>query len=170
MLVSGVLSSCEASATNSRWRSSDCSRSEWASSSAWSIPSIVRASSPTSSSVSGTGMRLEGSRVLVIWRARPVSALIGRIARSATASPASSASSVPPSTPAPRKNQSLATVSLTPPSGRAYWTKAGREPVAVIGSVATLELADVVDALGRRAEVAHPAEVRRADARTGRAP
>ena len=89
----------------------------------------------------GAGIRFDGSRVLVIWRASPVSALIGRIARSATARPASRASSVPPSTPAPRKSQSRATVSLTPSSGAAR-TGRSREAAgvrgSVIGSVATL--------------------------------
>ena len=126
-LVSGVRSSCEASATNSRWRSNARSRSARASSSASSIPSIVRASSPTSSSAAGTGIRREGSRVAVISRARAVRRAIGRIARSATASPASSASTVPPSTPAARKSQSRPMLSRRRPrrarrTGRRRWS------------------------------------------------
>ena len=85
MLVSGVRSSCEASATNSRCACIICSVSERAASSSRSICSSVRASSPTSSSVSGSGMRCEGSRVVAISRAVAVSAAIGRIARPATA-------------------------------------------------------------------------------------
>ena len=54
--VSGVRSSCEASATNSRWRASAASVSARASSSACSISSSVVASSATSSSASGRGM------------------------------------------------------------------------------------------------------------------
>ena len=65
-----------------------------------------RASSPTSSSVSGSGMRREGSRVAAISRAAAVSAEIGRIARPATAIPASAASTVPPSTPPARNSHS----------------------------------------------------------------
>ena len=102
-LVSGVRSSWEASATNSRWRSNACSRAERSESRASSIPSIVRASSPTSSSADWTGIRREGSRVAVMSRARAVRLAIGFIARSATASPANSASSVPTATPASRK-------------------------------------------------------------------
>ena len=63
--VSGVRSSCEASATNSRWRTSAASVSARASSSACSIESSVVASSATSSSASGRGMRRAGSRVRV---------------------------------------------------------------------------------------------------------
>ena len=48
--VSGVRSSCDASATNSRWRARVASVSDARRSSAWSIPSSVRASSATSSS------------------------------------------------------------------------------------------------------------------------
>ena len=55
-LVSGVRSSCEASATNWRWRASIASVSPRAASSSRSIPSSVRASSATSSSASGWGI------------------------------------------------------------------------------------------------------------------
>ncbi len=51
-LVSGVRSSCEASATKRRWRASIASVSPRAASSSRSIPSSVRASSATSSSAS----------------------------------------------------------------------------------------------------------------------
>ena len=60
MLVSGVRSSCEASATNSRCFCIAASRSVRAASSERSICSRVRASSPTSSSTSGSGMLLRG--------------------------------------------------------------------------------------------------------------
>ena len=90
MLVSGVRSSCEASATNSRWACTICSVSERAASSWRSMSSSVRASSATSSSVSGIGIRREGSRVVATSRAAAVSEAIGRIARPATARPASS--------------------------------------------------------------------------------
>ena len=67
----------------------------------------MRASSATSSSVAGIGIRREGSRVVAISRAAAVSDEIGRIARPATASPAEAASAVPPATPIPRNSQSL---------------------------------------------------------------
>ena len=116
--VSGVRSSCDASATNSRWRTRVASVSERAPSSAWSIPSSVRASSATSSSASGCGIRREGSRVRSIVRAVSVSSAIGVIARRAVATPASSASIVPPTTPSPRKKRTrlaVASTSLRPP-------------------------------------------------------
>ena len=62
-----------------------CSVSERAASSSRSISSSVRASSATSSSVSGIGMRREGSRVVAISRAAAVSDEIGLIARRAIA-------------------------------------------------------------------------------------
>ena len=72
-LVSGVRSSCEASATNWRWRASIASVSSRAASSSRSMPSSVRASSATSSSAGGWGMPREGSRVRAISAAVEVS-------------------------------------------------------------------------------------------------
>ena len=60
----------------------------------------------------GLGMRSEGSRVVAISRAAAVSEEIGRIARPATAIPASAASSVPPSTPPARNSHSLLMVAV----------------------------------------------------------
>ena len=91
-----------------------------ASSSAWSMPSSVRASSATSSSASGWGIRRLGSRVRSISRAAEVSSAMGRMARRATASPASRARSVPPATPRMRKKRTLRVVWRTSDSGRAY--------------------------------------------------
>ena len=78
----------------------------------------------------------------VMSRARAVSAAIGRIARSATARPASSARMVPPRTPAARKSQRRSMVASTSSSGSAYWMKAGPAESA-IGSLATSERARV---------------------------
>ena len=121
-LVNGVRSSCEASATNSRCLRIACSRSSRAESSERSICSSVRASSPTSSSALGSGIRREGSRVAAISRAVAVSETIGRIARSAIARPARLASSVPPSTPAAMNSHSRSIVDSTSSRLRAYWT------------------------------------------------
>ncbi len=63
MLVSGVRSSCEASATNSRWRASDDSVSPRAALSSRSISSSVWARSATSSLASEAGSLTSGSRV-----------------------------------------------------------------------------------------------------------
>ena len=120
MLVRGVRSSCEASATKSRWAWIICWVSERAASSSRSISSSVLASSATSSEDSGIGRRREGSRVVAISRAAAVSEEIGRIARPATASPASSARTVPPSTPSPRNSQSSLSVSSIGERLRAY--------------------------------------------------
>ena len=69
-LVSGVRSSCEASATNWRWRASIASVSPRAASSSRSMPSSVRASSATSSSASRLrACCATGSRVRAISRA-----------------------------------------------------------------------------------------------------
>ena len=119
--VSGVRSSCEASATNSRWRCSAASVSARALSSESSMPSKVRASSATSSSDWGCGMRCEGSRVRAMERATAVSRVIGAIARVAVERPASSASAAPPSTPRPRKTLTRLAVACTSDSRRAYW-------------------------------------------------
>ena len=74
VLVSGVRSSCEASATKSRWACIACSRSVRAASSARSIWSSVAASSPTSSSVTGRGhAAARGRGSTAISRAAPVS-------------------------------------------------------------------------------------------------
>ncbi len=120
MLVSGVRSSCEASATNSRCTCIICSVSERAASSSRSIWSSVRASSPTSSSVSGAGMRSEGSRVEAISLAVAVRLETGRMARPAIAIPARAASRVPPSTPPPRNSHSLLMVASRLSVLRAY--------------------------------------------------
>ena len=98
-LVSGVRSSCEASATNSRWRSIAASRSARAASSERSISSRVRASSAISSSASGWGMCGTGRGCARSRGRRRSARRSARIARLATSSPASSASRVPPSTP-----------------------------------------------------------------------
>jgi hypothetical protein len=121
--VSGVRSSCEASATNSRWRTSAASVSVRASSSACNIDSSVSESSATSSSAWGRGMMPAGSRVRAISRAASVSSAIGSIARRAVARPASSASAVPPSTPSPRKSFTRLAVARTSEIRRPYCAK-----------------------------------------------
>ncbi len=120
-LVSGVRSSCEASATNCRWRASVDSVSERAASSSRSIPSSVRASSATSSSACGWGTAREGSRVRAISAAVDVSSAIGAIARRAITIPASSASAVPASTPSSRNSSTRATVASVSETLRPYW-------------------------------------------------
>ena len=124
MLVSGVRSSCEASATKSRWRSSAASLSPRAAESSRSMSSSVWARSETSSLACGLGSVTSGSRVLATSRAARVSPAIGRIARRATNSPPAKASNVPPPTPKARKTRTLFTVRSTLPSGLAYWTYA----------------------------------------------
>ena len=84
MLVSGVRSSCEASATKSRWRSSVASVSSRAAPSSRSMASKVLARSDTSSLARGLGRVMSGSRVRATSRAARVRPAIGRIARSAT--------------------------------------------------------------------------------------
>ena len=116
-------SSCEASATNWRWRASVASVSPRASLSAKSMLSIVIASSDTSSLDSGCGIVSDGSRVRVIARAVSVSRVIGAIARVAVASPASSASAAPPSTPRPRNSRTRSCRASTSEIRRAYWTE-----------------------------------------------
>ena len=120
-LVSGVRSSCEASATNSRCFFIAASRSARAASRERSICSRVRASSPTSSDTCGSGMWLEGSPVSAICRAVAVRAEIGRIARAAIATPARIASRVPPRMPAAMKSQSRSTVESRWVMLRPYW-------------------------------------------------
>ena len=122
MLVSGVRSSCEASATNSRCFFIAASRSVRAASSERSICSSVRASSPTSSSAFGAGMWREGSPVSAILRAVAVSEETGRIARPAIARPARLASRVPARTPAAMKSQRRSMVESTWARLRPYWT------------------------------------------------
>ncbi len=122
MLVSGVRSSCEASATKARCFFSAASRSARAASSERSICSSVRASSPTSSSTRGSGMWPEGSPVSAILRAVAVSEEIGRIARRAIARPARLASRVAPRTPAAISTQRRSTVESMCCSLRPYWT------------------------------------------------
>ena len=135
MLVSGVRSSCDASATNSRCNCIICSVSDRAASSSRSIWSSVRASSPTSSSRSGSGIRCEGSRVVAIERAVLVSVAIGRMARPAMAMPASAARAVPPRTPSARNSHRRLMVPLRLSVLRAYWRSALRStPFTVIGT------------------------------------
>ena len=103
--VSGVRSSCEASATNSRWRASVASVSARASSSACEH----RLQRPRQLGDLVLGLRAAGSarrdRACARSRARSsVSSAIGSIARRAVARPASSASAAPPSTPRPRNS------------------------------------------------------------------
>ncbi len=69
MLVSGVRSSCEASATNSRWRASDDSVSPRAALSSRSMSSRVWARSATSSLASEAGSVTSGLRVRATSRA-----------------------------------------------------------------------------------------------------
>ena len=133
--VSGVRSSCEASATNSRWRASvaSVSRARLVER-VRASPRACAASSATSSSASGRGMRSDGSRVRSISRAASVSSAIGSIARRAVARPASSASAAPPSTPRPRNSFTRLAVACTSESRRAYWTY---ERVAGAGRAST---------------------------------
>ena len=84
MLVSGVRSSCDASATKSRWRLSVASVSAQAPASSRSMSSNVFARSDTSSLARGLGSVMSGSRVRATSRAARVRPAIGRIARSAT--------------------------------------------------------------------------------------
>ena len=119
--VSGVRSSCEASATKRRWRASVASVSAWASSSECNIPCSVRASSATSSSASGWGIAALESCVRAISAAVEVSVAIGCIARRAIAAPASSARPLPASVPSTSSSSTRAIVGCTPESGRAYW-------------------------------------------------
>ena len=70
----------------------------------------------------GLGQAQRGSRVAAISRAAAVSEEIGRIARPATASPARSASNVPPKTPAPSRIQSRSIVASRSSWVSAYWT------------------------------------------------
>ena len=121
MLVSGVRSSCEASATNSRWRVSAASVSVRAASSSPSMSSSVCARSETSSFAVGFGSATCGSRVRATSRAVRVRSAIGRIARRATASPARNASPVPPRMPSTRNTFSFAIVVRTLDCGFAYW-------------------------------------------------
>ena len=72
MLVSGVRSSCEASATKSRWRSSVASVSSRAAPSSRSMSSSVLARSDTSSLARGLGSVMSGSRVRATSRAARV--------------------------------------------------------------------------------------------------
>ena len=118
-------SSCEASATNSRWRASAPSVSARASPSEASMASSVWASSATSSSASVAGIFSVGSRDCSIRRAAAVSSVIGSMARRATARPASRASRAPPRTPKARKTLTRLAVSWTSEIGFAYWSDHG---------------------------------------------
>ena len=94
----------------------------------------------------GLGIRREGSRVVAISRAAAVSAAIGRIARPATASPASAASTVPPRTPAASRNQSRPIVASSDSrvlrrTGRRWRGGSASVPVSTCGQ-ATSKLAD----------------------------
>ena len=117
MLVSGVRSSCEASATNWRWRDSAASVSACALSSAWSIPASVRESSATSSLATGAGKLRLGSRVRAISAAVEVSWAIGAIARLAIMTPNSSESAAPASTPSTSSSSTRATFPFSGASG-----------------------------------------------------
>ena len=95
-LVSGVRSSCEASATNWRWRASIASVSPRAASSSRSIPSQrARQLGDLVVGLAAGARSREGSRVRAISAAVEVSSAIGAIARRAIAIPASSARPVP---------------------------------------------------------------------------
>ena len=122
MLVSGVRSSCDASATNFRCRASVASVSPRAALSSPSMSSKVCARSETSSLARDFGSVMSGSRVRATSRAARVSPAIGRIARFATSRPPRKASSVPPRTPRPRKSRTRFTVFWMLRSGFAYWT------------------------------------------------
>ena len=97
-LVSGVRSSCEASATNSRWRLSAACVSPRAGQGA---EHLVEGAREVRHLVVGLGL---GQGHVGVARARDLlggggEPAIGRIARRATARPASRARAVPPSTP-----------------------------------------------------------------------
>ena len=124
MLVSGVRSSCEASATNSRWRSSEASVSPRAASSSRSISSRVEARSLTSSLATGRGRRWLGSRVRATSRAARVRPAMGAMARRATAKPARKASPVPPRMPSAKNRCSRLVVASSDARGLAYCTNA----------------------------------------------
>ena len=81
-------------------------------------------------------MRRPGSRVRSIARASDVMRAIGRIARRATARPASRARAVPPSTPKSSRKRTRSTVWRRSDSGRAYWAtaKPARRPSIVTGT------------------------------------
>jgi hypothetical protein len=137
-LVSGVRSSCDASATNSRWRRSIASCSSRDAASAMSIPSSVRASSVISSSAGpGSGRLLPGSRVRSISRAATVSSEMGVIARLAIIRPASSASPAPPTTPLTRNRRTRRTVASTSPILRPYWRYSCMPGTLVIARLST---------------------------------
>ena len=121
-LVSGVRSSCEASATNSR-----CLRHRRLALGARRVELaqhlLERAGQLPDLVVDlGVGHWRDGSPVAAIWRAVAVSAEIGRIARLAIATPARLASRVPPRMPATMKSQSRSTVESTWAMLRPYWT------------------------------------------------
>ena len=85
------------------------------------MPCSVRASSATSSWVTGSGTRRDGSRVRAISAAVVVSSAIGAIARRAIAIPASNASPLPASTPSTRNSSTRATVASVSDVRRPYW-------------------------------------------------
>ncbi len=158
-LVSGVRSSCDASATKRRWRASIASVSPRAASSSRSIPSSVRASSPTSSSACGWGTLREGSRVRAICSAVAVSSAIGAIARRAIATPASSAKAAPANTPSSRNSSTRAIVAFVSATERPYWitTRPIGSPLPAIpivaGRLITRYPAIVLRIVRRRSEI-----------------
>jgi hypothetical protein len=70
----------------------------------------------------GAGICTEGSRVAAISPAVAVSEAIGRIARPAIATPAKTASRVPPRIPAAISSQTRSIVESTWARLRPYWT------------------------------------------------
>ena len=113
-LVSGVRSSCEASATKRRWLRAE-------SSSAASMVLKLPARRP-SSSVPSSAMRRERSRVSVTSSVASVSRRTGASAVRATSSPRAAASPIPPSATRTRIVRSRSRLSSTSVSGRAIWT------------------------------------------------
>ena len=112
-LVSGVRSSCEASATSCR-----CARLE--SSSAPSIVLKLEASRPSSSSpVEVDSIRCERSRVSVTASVVAVSRRTGASAVRATSRPSAAATAIPPAAIRIRKSEIRCSVRLTSESGRA---------------------------------------------------
>jgi hypothetical protein len=80
----------------------------------------VRASSATSSSAAGCGIDFDGSRVRWMSRAAVVIRAIGSIARRPSRTPPSSASRVPPRTPAVRKSRTRRMVASMSETLRPY--------------------------------------------------
>ena len=118
-LVSGVRSSCEASATSCR-----CARLE--PSSAASIVLKLVASRPSSSSpVEVDSIRCERSRVSVTASVVSVSRRTGASAARETIRPSAAATPIPPTAIRIRKSVIRCSVRFTSPSGLAIWTAYG---------------------------------------------